>query len=442
MHSTVFFIVVHMTITMCLAVGGNLFMIFVIWRGNRAARRRISPVQFLLLHTCAADLLFALCCLGTEILLMLIYPFQGSAWLCKAIRYTQMVPLYASPFLLVAISADRYQAICRPLAHYRRNRYKIPTYLAICAWALALICSIPQVFIWGKFGKNQQCATFYGHGTSIIKSVYVVAFNTIAWLLPSIMAGWFYYKVCKAVWMSYNSRPQLDLTTARTSQCDSTETENYVTRLRKKSCGIRRQTSEFDRKRMQTVRLTLTIIACNFFLWAPFCVVNVLQANAPSLLSPSLMVYVVVLGNLNSCVNPWIYILFNRSHVHRAFCGASKSADKPRAKPIIFTTGLQQKTARDLSYSQRSTTYSSCSRMGTTNGISELSDAVVSNTHKNSCTTTTRVSATTETSALVIVPQEKRKSRRSRKNIKRARSICVTKDEKRALLEKQNPPPS
>lgn len=29
----------------------------------------------------------------------------------------------------------------------------------------------------------------------------------------------------------------------------------------------------------------MTIIFCNFFLWAPFCVVNVLQAVVPHLLS-------------------------------------------------------------------------------------------------------------------------------------------------------------
>ncbi|PIO68926.1 hypothetical protein TELCIR_09270, partial [Teladorsagia circumcincta] len=66
--------------------------------------------QLLLLHTCAADLLFALVTLGTEILTLLSYPhFGGSDWLCKAMRYGQVLPLYASPFLLVAISADRYQ---------------------------------------------------------------------------------------------------------------------------------------------------------------------------------------------------------------------------------------------------------------------------------------------------------------------------------------------
>uniref|UniRef100_A0A1I7WPW5 G_PROTEIN_RECEP_F1_2 domain-containing protein n=1 Tax=Heterorhabditis bacteriophora TaxID=37862 RepID=A0A1I7WPW5_HETBA len=125
MHPQVFFIVVHQSVVMTLAILGNLFLIFVIFRGNHVSRRRISPVQLLLLHTCVADLLFALLSLGTEILTMVrfIFPcilcyitdaisyphFLGPDWICKAMRYGQMFPLYASSFLLVAISADRYQ---------------------------------------------------------------------------------------------------------------------------------------------------------------------------------------------------------------------------------------------------------------------------------------------------------------------------------------------
>uniref|UniRef100_A0A914RYU6 G-protein coupled receptors family 1 profile domain-containing protein n=1 Tax=Parascaris equorum TaxID=6256 RepID=A0A914RYU6_PAREQ len=98
----------------------------------------------------------------------------------------------------------------------------------------------------------------------------------------------------------------------------------YVERIRRDTGHMKRQMTELDKKRVQTVRLTMTIIICNFFLWAPFCVVNVLQAFAPRLLTkPSgaeLITYIVILGNLNSCVNPWIYILFNRNQVKRALC--------------------------------------------------------------------------------------------------------------------------
>lgn len=329
MQSDLIFLLVHMITIMLLAISGNLLLIFIIFRGNAAMKRRISPVQLLLLHTCAADLSFALLSLGTEILIILMHPeFKGPDWLCRLIRYLQMFPLYTSPFLLVAISADRFQAICHPFANYRSNRYRRPNCLATIAWISALICSIPQLFVWYK-KKNGECATIYGRGVSLLKSAYVISFNTIAWLIPSILAAFFYYKVCKAVWSSRSHPAQrrpvrMSIPTAHLNgQCDrqtsNKQTEFYINRLRGNSCHYRRQVDEFLRKRIQTVRLTMTIIICNFFLWAPFCVANILQAIAPRLLSAQLIIYIIILGNLNSCVNPWIYILFNRNQVKKAF---------------------------------------------------------------------------------------------------------------------------
>ncbi|VDM42926.1 unnamed protein product [Toxocara canis] len=292
LHPQILFIVIHMTAVMTLAIFGNLFLVLIIVRGNAIIRRRISPVQLLLLHTCAADLLFALLSLGTEILIIITYPhFGGPGWLCQVVRYLQMFPLYASPFLLVAISADRFQAICRPLENFRRNRFKRPNCLASAAWTLALICSLPQLLVWYKT-ENGECATIYGRGVTLLKTIYVISFNTIAWLLPSIMAASFYYCVCKAVWAS-NFSHSFDTQISPATKLDvfnskSFQTQFYLERIRRGSGHMKRQTTELDRKRVQTVRLTMTIIVCNFFLWAPFCVVNVVQALAPRLLSKHL----------------------------------------------------------------------------------------------------------------------------------------------------------
>ncbi|GMR32943.1 hypothetical protein PMAYCL1PPCAC_03138 [Pristionchus mayeri] len=321
----IFFIVMHLSATMTLAILGNLLLVFVIVRGNRVARRRLSPVQLLLLHTCTADFLFAFFSLGTEIRLLIAHPhFPGPDPLCSAVHYMQMVPLYASPFLLVAISADRYQAICRPLDNFRQSRYRRPNCMAAVAWTLALLLSIPQLFVWKmvtytlKSGHTiSLCRTTYGQGQTWFKTFYILMFNGLAWLLPSFLAGFFYYNVCKAVWMSH--RP--DKKFVKCEEKNNMATQRYIDKLREASCGHKRQSTEYDRKRTQTVRLTMTIIACNFFLWAPFCITNIIQAISPEMISKEAIIFFVIFGNLNSCVNPWIYILFNRKHVARAFCG-------------------------------------------------------------------------------------------------------------------------
>uniref|UniRef100_A0AC35F762 G-protein coupled receptors family 1 profile domain-containing protein n=1 Tax=Panagrolaimus sp. PS1159 TaxID=55785 RepID=A0AC35F762_9BILA len=226
--------------------------------------------------------------------------------------------MYCSSFQMVAISFDRYQAICRPLAHYRTDRYRRPNCLALTAWLLALACSLPQIFVWTL--KNGQCSTIYNNHISLRKA-YVIYFNTVAWLLPSLLAAIFYYFVCKTVWRSQCERvPSYSSGKQETNQKVSYRTRDYVNKLRKKSLGLRNQSSEFDRKRIQTVRLTLTIVACNFFLWAPYCLMNAFMAFFPSLVNSygNVITYILILGNLNSCVNPWIYILFNGRITKRA----------------------------------------------------------------------------------------------------------------------------
>ena len=99
-------------------------------------------------------------------------------------------------------------------------------------------------------GVRQECATIYGPSKNIIKNAYIITFNIVAWLLPSIMAGYLYYRVCKAVWMSGDRAPKMS--TEKESLSGNIVTQDYIDGLRKKSNGFRMQESEFDRKRVQT----------------------------------------------------------------------------------------------------------------------------------------------------------------------------------------------
>lgn len=50
--------------------------------------------------------------MGTGIVeLEILYKYDTAEWVCPVMKFLQVFPLYASPFLLVAISADRFQVI-------------------------------------------------------------------------------------------------------------------------------------------------------------------------------------------------------------------------------------------------------------------------------------------------------------------------------------------
>lgn len=53
--------------------------------------------------------------------------------------------------------------------------------------------------------KDNECRTVYGHDSSFFKSAYVIWFDSIAWLLPSLVSAFFYWKVVATVWKSKRS---------------------------------------------------------------------------------------------------------------------------------------------------------------------------------------------------------------------------------------------
>lgn len=92
------------------------------------------------------DILFYLC---FQVLPQLIWDiterFQGPDLLCRAIKYLQIVGMFASSYMIVAMTLDRHHAICCPLQAYRggaMSRWNTPV---MVAWVLALVLSIPQV---------------------------------------------------------------------------------------------------------------------------------------------------------------------------------------------------------------------------------------------------------------------------------------------------------
>ena len=68
----------------------------------------------------------------------------GGAFLCVAVKYLQLVTMYASPYVLLSTAVDRYVAICRPfLSQKWTSRHA--HILVLTAWVASLVFSIPQV---------------------------------------------------------------------------------------------------------------------------------------------------------------------------------------------------------------------------------------------------------------------------------------------------------
>lgn len=101
------FALMVMVLNMVLALLGNGFLAFVIHL--MTGIKGLNSVQILILNNCIADILFALLTiLPTCVEYITFGEHIGNEWTCRIVAFIRLVPMYASPFLLVAISFDRY----------------------------------------------------------------------------------------------------------------------------------------------------------------------------------------------------------------------------------------------------------------------------------------------------------------------------------------------
>jgi hypothetical protein len=111
--------VLFMTIVFVFAFIGNslvvttLLLRFFVNKENR--RNKLSRMNFFILHLSIADIYVSL----GNILTMLIWRKNNNIFFagdiaCRLVVYFQLVSVYYSTYVLIAMSIDRYEAICKP----------------------------------------------------------------------------------------------------------------------------------------------------------------------------------------------------------------------------------------------------------------------------------------------------------------------------------------
>ncbi len=327
--------VISMIVTMVLALVGNGFLGFAIVRRARQTRAALSPVQVLILHTGLADLLFALLTLFPQLIRIVTFPaFHGNNFLCRLQTYLSVIPMYASSLLLVALSADRYLAICRPLASIRQDKRRRARIFAGSAWSGALLASVPQLFIFrGEFNELYDvymCVASYPEPWQ--EQAYVLWFTGAAWLLPSLASAYLYTCVCLEVWKSLSgnkfSRFNVEQQNKEAHKgpgpgpgpgAGPSLSRDYVRQLRRGDSRRTQQANYMDRQRTKTVKLTATIVACNFLLYSPFCITNVIYSFSPTMIGKRISVIYVPLQQHDK-IDSGSFVVHRsgREHLHNA----------------------------------------------------------------------------------------------------------------------------
>ncbi|KAM4610559.1 vasopressin V2 receptor [Polymixia lowei] len=171
-------------LVLALTTLGNSFVLWVLLR----RRKHNAPMHLFMVNLCVADLVVALFQVLPQLVWDITERFQGPDLLCRLVKYLQIVGMFASSYMIVAMTVDRHYAICCPLQAYRGgviSRWNTPV---MVAWALALVLSIPQVFIFSRSEVGPGEYECWGHfAESWGLKAYVTWMTVAVFVLPALI---------------------------------------------------------------------------------------------------------------------------------------------------------------------------------------------------------------------------------------------------------------
>lgn len=273
-----------------LAVFGNATVLAVL------LPRKRTRMYLFMMHLSLADLFVAFCNVLPQLIWDITYVFIGNDFLCRLVKYLQIVVIYASSYIMLMSAVDRYIAICHPLLSHKIHSGRVHL-MVLCAWILSLILPLPQLFIFSyrlrKDGQYDCWATFDPDWTL---QLYITFFTVTVYFLPITILALCYGRICYVVIKRSGRNQQLisNRKTSRNSTCRYSihgRDMQTTVKLNIKVDNCRR--NGFSRAKIKTVRLTLAVVFCYFLCWTPFSLFQMWAAYDPS--APYTSMY-----NLNS----------------------------------------------------------------------------------------------------------------------------------------------
>ena len=288
--------VVLYSITILVALSGNLLLIFIIKR--RPETRSLTG--FFFVNMAVSDLFVTL----TVMLVSMSFFFTKGKWLpgdlghvtCTAVYYLNFVTIAASISSLLLISVDRYLGVAFPLRRFPKfRRVKV---LTVAIWLSAIVVSIPAAIVW-KIFKYMPMDTSFICGASFEKldrRVFFTYVFLLLYLVPLLVITTLYTLIFHALY------------------------RRHVPGLTSSEAQHRNELTK-----RKVVRMLVIITAVFAICWLPSHVYNFILAFRPDIHNFELPIYVQYfcfwLGHANSAINPWLYMTLSESF-RKALCTA------------------------------------------------------------------------------------------------------------------------
>ncbi|XP_055973637.1 vasopressin V1a receptor [Sorex fumeus] len=301
-----------LAVTFVVAVLGNSTVLLSLHR----TPRKTSRMHLFIRHLSLADLAVAFFQVLPQLCWDITYRFRGPDGLCRVVKHLQVFCMFASSYMLVVMTADRYIAVCHPLKTLqqpaRRSRLMIAA-----AWVLSFVLSTPQFFIFSMVEVNNVTKTYDCWVTFIQPwgpRAYVTWMTGSIFLVPVVILGTCYGFICNHIWRNVRGK-----TASRrgpgSGSAGGPGSAGGAFRKGLLQAPCVSSVKTISRAKIRTVKMTLVIVTAYIACWTPFFITQMWSVWDEKLEwaeseNPAITI-TALLASLNSCCNPWIYMFFS-----------------------------------------------------------------------------------------------------------------------------------
>ncbi|XP_030575911.1 arg8-vasotocin receptor-like [Archocentrus centrarchus] len=282
------------------AVVGNLSVLLAMYK----TRRKPSRMHLFMKHLCLADLVVAFFQVLPQLCWEITFRFYGPDFLCRIVKHLQVLGMFASTYMMVMMTLDRYIAICHPLQTLQQPTQRAHIMIG-STWACSLVLSSPQYFIF-SLSEVRPGSAVYDCWAHFVEPwgvrAYITWITAGIFVVPVAVLVFCYGFISRTIWRNLKYKTQ---------RRKSAEANKNGMLSRSSVSSV----STISRAKLRTVKMTFVIVVAYVVCWAPFFTVQMWSVwdetfswddseNAAVTLS-------ALLASLNSCCNPWIYMIFS-----------------------------------------------------------------------------------------------------------------------------------
>lgn len=256
-----------LSITFVVAVIGNVSVLLAMHN----TKKKMSRMHLFIKHLSLADLVVAFFQVLPQLCWEITFRFYGPDFLCRIVKHLQVMGMFASTYMMVMMTLDRYIAICHPLKTLQQSTKR--SYIMILStWVCSLVLSTPQYFIF-SLSEIQNGTRIYDCWANFIEpwgaKAYITWITGGIFLVPVVILVLCYGFICHTIWrnIKYKKRKTTSGAAAKKGLIGKNSVSSVTT---------------ISRAKLRTVKMTFVIVLAYIICWAPFFTVQMLSVWDPS----------------------------------------------------------------------------------------------------------------------------------------------------------------